>query len=214
MPWRHLHQIQAENWAGRNFITTSRVNSLLITHAGMQRWIFKSTTTDGFNFRIINSLIESWGVRLTWLDCKQWAKIQTNLIVNACCILQEHFQIVPASTRWPFHYPFSTWMVVPHHRGLRLLLFTISCVGSFTSHKNQNSERAVRRGPMVFCPYPRRLECLTICRCHNKGSTFSSVILSLCVLVRLGFGPAISRSADQRKTSWANRAAVIDESTK
>ena len=141
----------------------------------MQKWIFKSTTTDGFNFRIINSLIESWGVRLTWLDCKQWAKIQTNLIVNACCILHEHFQIVPASTRWPLHYPPSTWMVVPHHRGLRLLLFTISSVGSFTSHKNQNSERAVRRGPMVFCPYPRRLECLTICRCHNKGSTFSSV---------------------------------------
>ena len=31
--------------------------------------------------------------------------------------------------------------------------------------------------PTVFCPYPRRLECLTNCRCHIKGSTFSSVIL-------------------------------------
>ena len=27
-------------------------------------------TTNGFIFQIINSLIESWGVRLTWLDCK------------------------------------------------------------------------------------------------------------------------------------------------
>ena len=24
----------------------------------------------------------------------------------------------------------------------------------------------------IYCPYPRRLESLTICRCHNKGSTF------------------------------------------
>ena len=31
----------------------------------------KSTTTNGFNFRIINSLMEFWGLRLTWLDCKQ-----------------------------------------------------------------------------------------------------------------------------------------------
>ena len=27
-------------------------------------------TTNGFIFQIINSLIESWGVRLTWFDCK------------------------------------------------------------------------------------------------------------------------------------------------
>ena len=30
----------------------------------------KSTTTKGFNLWIINSLMASWGVRLTWLDCK------------------------------------------------------------------------------------------------------------------------------------------------
>ena len=36
---RHLHQIQG-NWAGRNFVTASRVNSRLITHARMQRWIW------------------------------------------------------------------------------------------------------------------------------------------------------------------------------
>ena len=29
----------------------------------------KSTTTNAFNFQIINSLMQSWGVRLTWLDC-------------------------------------------------------------------------------------------------------------------------------------------------
>ena len=26
-------------------------------------------TTNGFIFQVINSLIESWGVRLTWFDC-------------------------------------------------------------------------------------------------------------------------------------------------
>ena len=40
------------------------MNSPLITHA-----ILKFTTTNGLNFRIINSLMEFWGVRLTWLDC-------------------------------------------------------------------------------------------------------------------------------------------------
>ena len=30
----------------------------------------KSTTTNGFNFRMINSLIESWGLSLIWLDCE------------------------------------------------------------------------------------------------------------------------------------------------
>ena len=68
--WTHLHQIQ-ENWPGRNFITTSHVNLLLITHAGnMQRWIWKSTTISWFNFRIINSLMGSWGYAWPGLTVK------------------------------------------------------------------------------------------------------------------------------------------------
>ena len=30
-------------------------------------------------------------------------------------------------------------------------------------------------GPLVYRPYPRRLESLIICKCHYKGSIFSSV---------------------------------------
>ena len=30
-------------------------------------------TTKGFIFQIINSLIESWGVHLTWFDCNWWS---------------------------------------------------------------------------------------------------------------------------------------------
>ena len=54
----------------------------------------------------------------------------------------------------------------PQHRGLRPLLFSNSGVGSFTSHKNQISESAVRRD----------LERITLHRCHYKGSTLFSVI--------------------------------------
>jgi len=65
-------------------------------------------------------------------------------------------------------------------------------------------------GPTVFRSYPRRLECLAICRCHSRDSTlFSSVILRPWVLVRPGFEPATSCSADRRLTSWANRTAAL-----
>ena len=44
-----LHQ-SPENWAGRNFITTSRVNSLLITYAGVQRWNWNPTEPSNDKF--------------------------------------------------------------------------------------------------------------------------------------------------------------------
>ena len=74
---RHLHQIQ-ENWAGRNVITTSSVNSQLITHTEIN---LKSTTSNRFNFWIINSLMDSWEVRLTWLDCicKHWHSLPMHI---------------------------------------------------------------------------------------------------------------------------------------
>ena len=49
-------------------------------------------------------------------------------------------------------------------------------VGSLTSHRFITCARACETGPMVYRPYPRRLESLTVCRCYYKGSTFSSVI--------------------------------------
>ena len=47
--------------------------------------------------------------------------------------------------------------------------------GSFTSHKNQIGESAVRRDlPLFFFfpPYRKRLESLTGCRCFCKGRSF------------------------------------------
>ena len=61
-----------------------------------------------------------------------------------------------------------------------------------------DKQKCCETGPTVFRPCPKRLESLTVCRCHCKGSTFSSVILKTWVLVRPAFEPATSRSADSR----------------
>ena len=50
------------------------------------------------------------------------------------------------------------------------------CVGSLTSPANHITLKMQETVPMVYSPYPRRPECLNICGCHYKGSTFSSVI--------------------------------------
>ena len=81
--------------------------------------------------------------------------------------------------------------------------------GFFMSHRNQNSERAMRQHLRFFCPYLRRLECIILCRCHNKGSTFSSFILRPWVLVWPRFEPVTSSSADRHLSNWADRVAEV-----
>ena len=64
-------------------------------------------------------------------------------------------------------------------------------------------------GPTAFRPYLRRLECLTACRCHSRGSAFFSVILRPWVWVRPGSWSPTSRTVVRRSSTWANQAAVI-----
>ena len=81
--------------------------------------------------------------------------------------------------------------------------------GFFYVPQEQEQWKSCEAGPTVFRLCPRRLECLTICRCHNKGSAFSSVVLRPWVLVRPEFEPATSFSAERRLSNWADRAAVL-----
>ena len=75
------------------------------------------------------------------------------IIVDTRCIRKE--KVRPSSSvLWYRHIawvtcaqPVKGWS---HHKGLRPLVFSNSSVGSFTSHKNQTSESAVRRDLQLF----------------------------------------------------------------
>ena len=75
---------------------------------------------------------------------------------------------------------------------------------SFYVPQESDQRKSCETGPTVLSEKTRMSN---LCRCHNKGSTLSSVILRPWVLVRPGIEPATSRSADQRLSNWANRAA-------
>ena len=76
---------------------------------------------------------------------------------------------------WLYHPPHDVNDVMcegwPYHRGLRPLLFSNSGLP-----QEPDKCKCCETGPTVFRPYPRRLESLTVCRCHYKGSTFFSFI--------------------------------------
>ena len=83
--------------------------------------------------------------------------------------------------------------------------------GFFNVPQRVITNKGCETGPTVYRPYPRRLESLTICRCHCKGSTFSSVIWRPWVLVRLGFEPTTSRTVVRYSANFWTAMALAFE---
>ena len=88
-----------------------------------------------------------------------------------------------------------------HYTGNSVPYSYDKCMGSLTSPAYYITLKMQEMGPTIYHPYPRRLEHLTIRRCHCKGSMFSLVTLRPWVLVRSGARtgdlPHISRALYQ-----------------
>ena len=67
-------------------------------------------------------------------------------------------------------------------------LFEQWCGFSYVPRKSDKC-KCCETEPTDFPPYPTRLESLTVCRCHYKGSTFFSVFSAPECLSGRGFNP-------------------------
>ena len=105
---------------------------------------------------------------------------------NARIQIRSHANCHPYPIPQPGKVGHTTGVYDPY--SFRILMWVLLCP------TRTNQWKCCEMGPTVLRPYPRRLESLTICRCHYKGSTFFSVILRPWVLVQPGFEPLTSRS--------------------
>ena len=91
----------------------------------------------------------------------------------------------------------------PTHRWLRALLFPNSVNLLYVQGL------CMWDGFTVYRRYPRRLESLTVCRCHYKGRPSSTVMSRAWILVRWGSELAPLRSEAWHISNWANQATVF-----
>lgn len=92
------------------------------------------------------------------------------------------------------------------HRELRSQLSERSAWVFFTSSANLSTAKMLKTGPTDYRTYPRRLESLTVCGCHSKGSSFSSVILRPWEFARSG---AWTLDLHHGSPTWANQVRYI-----
>ena len=88
-------------------------------------------TTNGFNFQIIDPLIESRGVRLTWFDCKYFTLIYLSYTPSYgyCHDIQRYynFLFLPSNTRY-------MRSVVLQHRRPKLKLWVVVIILRKSGH--------------------------------------------------------------------------------
>ena len=79
------------------------------------------------------------------------------------------------SCMMPIHDANDVWRLATPPPSTSSTLFEQWC-GFFYVPQEPDKWKCCETGPKVFRPYPRRLERITVRRCHYKGSTFFSVI--------------------------------------
>ena len=143
--------------------------------------------------QILMSLMKESEVLLEfWLQIT-WSSLSPSYFICPWIDVSSHFQTITIHTN-----------ARSQHRELRPLLFANSA-WVLLRPTELSWTKVVRRD---YRPYLKRIEILTICRCHYKGNTFSSVTLRPWVVVRPEFGPATSRTVARCSSNWDNRSTV------
>ena len=116
------------------------------------------------------------------------------IVMNLYSTFPIHMRILQVINRWTSAYtctgaagsrylfisdltqPMNEWNEAwLQHWDLHTVLF-VTCVWLLLCPTALWTLKGCETGSTVYCPYLRRLESLTICRCHYKDSTFSWVV--------------------------------------